>query len=212
MIRKTALALLTAGLTLGFQANASEGAAKVDLEKGKSTAATICVGCHGADGNSVVPTFPSLAGQGAPYIEKQLKQFKSGQRNNGIMLGMASTLSDEDVKNVAAWYSSQKPNKPIIVPTQEPEMAALGKKIWRAGIFAKGVPACAACHGAQGAGLPAQFPRLAGQYTDYSTNQLKTFRSEERANDPEKMMRMIAAKLSDKEIQAVAEYATTLAQ
>ena len=212
MIRKTALALLTAGLSLSFLVNASEEAAKVNLEKGKATAATICVGCHAADGNSVVPTFPSLAGQGAPYIEKQLRHFKGGQRNNGIMLGMSATLSDEDMKNVAAWYNSQKPTKPIIVPTQEPEMAALGKKIWRSGIFAKGVPACAGCHGMDGAGLPAQYPRLAGQYADYTMNQLKTFRSEERANDPEKMMRMIAAKLSDKEIQAVAEYATNLAR
>jgi cytochrome c553 len=210
MIRKTALALLTASITLSFQVSASDASAKADPEKGKALAA-LCVGCHGADGNSFAPSFPHLAGQGGPYIQKQLTQFKNGQRNNPIMLGMAAAVADEDMKHLGAWFSSQKIAKPATVQ-QEPEMAALGKKIWTAGIFAKGVPACAGCHGTNGAGLPAQYPRLAGQFADYTATQLKAFRAEERTNDPEKMMRMIAAKLSDKEIQAVAEYATNLAR
>ena len=209
MIRKTALALLTASITLSFQVSASDAPAKADPEKGKELAA-MCVACHGADGNSLAPGFPHLAGQGSPYIQKQLAQFKNGQRNNPIMLGMAAGVADEDMKHLGAWFSTQKPAKQAVAVEQTAEMAALGKKIWRAGLFEKGVPACAGCHGANGAGLPAQYPRLAGQFADYTATQLKAFRSEERANDPEKMMRMIAAKLSDKEIQAVAEYANNL--
>ena len=128
-------------------------------------------------------------------------------RNNPIMAGMAAALSDEDMKNVAAWFSSQK-QKPAAA--KDEKQIALGQKIWRQGDFKKGVPACAGCHGPAGAGLPALYPRLAGQYPEYTETQLKAFRVEERANDPEKMMRMIAGKLSDAEIKAVAEYAAGL--
>lgn len=206
MIRNMALALI-AGITLSHSVIASEGS-KADPEKGKAAAAA-CVACHGADGNSPAPTFPSIAGQGAAYIEKQLAQFKNGQRNNPIMLGMTAALSEEDMKHLAAWFSIQKPAK-LSLPDQDPPQAALGKKIWRAGLVAKGVPACAGCHGAKGEGLPAQFPRLAGQHALYNVTQLNTFRSEERNNDAESMMRTIAAKLSDKEIQAVSDYAAGL--
>lgn len=123
------------------------------------------------------------------------------------MGGMAAPLSDEDMKNVAAWFASQK-LKPATA-TDESKIA-LGQKIWRQGDFKKGVPACAGCHGPTGAGLPAQYPRLAGQFAEYTEVQLKSFRLDERANDPEKMMRTIAAKLSDAEIKAVAEYAAGL--
>lgn len=204
-MRKTIQVLLAASFVLSFQAVASEEP-KIDLERGKTIASTICVACHGADGNSLAAANPHLAGQIAPYLEKQLKQFKSGQRANPIMLGMASTLSDDDMKNVAAWFSSQSLTKAAVA--KDPKLAAAGQKIWRAGILEKGVPACAGCHGATGSGLPAQYPRLSGQFAEYTAAQLKAFRTEERANDPEKMMRMIAAKLSDKEIQAVSEYAT----
>lgn len=208
MIRKTALALLIAGFSVGFQAMASEEAAKADPAKGQAIASTICAGCHNADGNSMISANPHLAAQVPQYIEKQLKDFKSGKRVNGIMQGMAATVPDEEIPNVAAWFATQKLSKPAVA--QDAKVAAVGQKIWRGGIVEKGVPACAGCHGATGAGLPAQYPRLAGQFPEYTSAQLKAFRAEERGNDAEKMMRMIAAKLSDKEIQAVAEYAAGL--
>lgn len=210
MIRTAAMAIL---LATSFITHASEEAhAKADPAKGKVIAESICVACHGADGNSPVSANPNLAGQGEQYIYKQLKNFKAADgkpaaRNNPIMAGMAAPLSDEDMKNVAAWFASQK-QKPAAA--KDEKQIALGQKIWRQGDFKKGVPACAGCHGPAGAGLPALYPRLAGQFPEYTEAQLKTFRTEERANDPEKMMRMIAAKLSDVEIKAVAEYAAGL--
>jgi cbb3-type cytochrome c oxidase subunit III len=210
MIRTAAMAIL---LATSFITHASEEAhAKADPAKGKVIAETICVACHGADGNSPASANPNLAGQVEQYIYKQLKNFKAvdgkpAARNNPIMAGMAAPLSDEDMKNVAAWFASQK-QKPAAA--KDEKQIALGQKIWRQGDFKKGVPACAGCHGPAGAGLPAQYPRLAGQFPEYTEAQLKTFRTEERANDPEKMMRMIAAKLSDVEIKAVAEYAAGL--
>jgi cytochrome c553 len=120
---------------------------------------------------------------------------------------MTAPLSDEDMRNVAAWFAQQK-LKPAAA--KDEAQIALGRKIWRMGDFQKGVPACAGCHGAAGAGLPAQYPRLAGQYAEYTEAQLKSFRQGERTNDPEKMMRTIAAKLSDAEIKAVSEYAAGL--
>lgn len=210
MIRTAAMAILFA---TSFVTHASEEAkSKADPAKGKVIAETICVACHGADGNSPASANPHLAGQVEAYLYKQLKGFtsingKPAARNNPIMAGMAAALSDEDMKNVAAWFSSQK-LKPAVA-TDETKIA-LGQKIWRQGDFKKGLPACAGCHGPAGAGLPAQYPRLAGQFPEYTEAQLKSFRIEERDNDPEKMMRMIAAKLSDVEIKAVAEYAAGL--
>lgn len=210
MIRKAALAILFA---TSFVTHASEEAhAKADPAKGKAIAESICVACHGADGNSPVSANPNLAAQVPEYIYKQLKNFKAADgkpaaRNNPIMAGMAAPLSDEDMQNVAAWFGSQK-QKPAAA--KDETKIALGQKLWRQGDFKKGVPACAGCHGPAGAGLPAQYPRLAGQFPEYTEAQLKAFRLEERANDPEKMMRMIAAKLSDAEIKAVAEFAAGL--
>jgi len=210
MIRKAALAILFA---TSFVTHASEEAhAKADPAKGKAIAESICVACHGVDGNSPTSANPNLAGQVEEYIGKQLKNFKPvgdkpPVRNNPIMAGMAAPLSDDDIKNVAAWFSSQKQTP---AAAKDQTQIALGQKIWRQGDFKKGVPACAGCHGPAGAGLPAQYPRLAGQFQEYTEAQLKAFRVEERANDPEKMMRMIAGKLSDAEIKAVAEYAAGL--
>lgn len=206
MIRTAALAILFATSLI---ANASEQAkVKADPAKGKVIAETVCVACHGADGNSAVSANPILAGQVPEYLAKQLHNFKSvdgkpALRNNAIMAGMAAAVPDEEIANVAAWFASQK-IKPAAA--KDEKLIALGQKIWRQGDFKKGVPACAGCHGPSGAGLPAQYPRLAGQFQEYTEAQLKAFRSEERANDPEKMMRTIAAKLSDPEIKAVAEY------
>lgn len=210
MIRTAATAIL---LATTFVSHASpEVAAKADPAKGKVIAETVCVACHGADGNSAAAANPHLAGQVEEYLYKQLKNFKAvdgkpAARNNGIMAGMVAGLSDEDMRNVAAWFSSQK-LKPVAA--KDETQIALGQKLWRQGDFKKGIPACAGCHGPAGAGLPAQYPRLSGQFPEYTEAQLKTFRIEERANDPEKMMRMIAAKLSDAEIKAVSEYAAGL--
>ncbi len=210
MIRTAAMAILFA--TTFMSHAAEEAKSKADPAKGKVIAETVCVACHGADGNSAAAANPSLAGQGADYLYKQLKNFKAvdgkpAARNNAIMGGMVAALSDEDMKNLAAWFSSQK-LKPSVA--KDESKIALGQKIWRQGDFKKGIPACAGCHGPAGAGLPAQYPRLAGQYAEYTEAQLKAFRTEERNNDPEKMMRMVAAKMSDPEIQAVAEYAAGL--
>jgi cytochrome c553 len=210
MIRTAALAILFA---TSFVSHASaEAHAKADPAKGKAIAETVCVACHGADGNSQISANPILAGQGEEYLYKQLSNFKAADgkpaaRNNGIMAGMVAGLSNDDMKNLAAWFSSQK-IKPA--SAKDESKIALGQKIWRQGDFDKRVPACAGCHGPSGAGLPAQYPRLAGQYADYTEAQLKAFRQGERANDPAKMMRTIAAKLSDAEIKAVSEYAAGL--
>ncbi len=210
MIRTAAMAIL---LATSFMSHAAEEAqAKADPAKGKAIAETVCIACHGTDGNSATAANPHLAQQGEEYLYKQLKNFKAvdgkpAARNNAIMGGMAAPLSDEDMRNVAAWFASQT-LKPAVA--RDESKIALGQRIWRQGDFKKGIPACAGCHGPAGAGMPAQYPRLAGQFAEYTEAQLKTFRIEERNNDPEKMMRMIAAKMSDVEIKAVSEYAAGL--
>jgi len=210
MIRTTALAVL---LAASFSASAAEQAkAPVDLAKAKQIAETVCVACHGADGNSPASTNPNIAGQGSEYLHKQLTNFKPvgdkpPQRASAIMGGMVAALSEEDMKSLSVYFSQQK-LKPAVA--KDEKLIAEGQKLWRKGDFEKGIPACAGCHGAAGAGLPAQYPALAGQYAEYTEDQLKKFRNDERSNDPEKMMRMIAAKLSDHQMKAVAEYASGL--
>ena len=199
------LLLVTGGL------HAQDQAAP-DLAKAKQTAETLCVGCHGADGNSPIPVNPKLAGQHSDYLFKQLKNFKGwngkpAERENPIMGGMVAALEEADMKALAAHFSSQtlQPDS-----AKNPDLAKLGQNIWRAGLPAKGVPACAGCHGPAGAGLPAQFPRLAGQYADYTEAQLKAFRDGVRKNDPAQMMQTIALKMTDPEMKAVADYAAGL--
>lgn len=211
MVRTTiALAIMLATVSV-TQAN-EQPVAKGDPAKGKTIAETVCVACHGADGNSVVPANPKTAGQGEDYLFKQLKNFKAvdgkpAVRPNPIMGGMTAALSESDMKNLAAWFSQQT-LKPAVA--KDAQLVSAGQKIWRQGDAKTGVPACAGCHGPAGAGLPAQFPRLAGQFPDYTAAQLKAFRQGERANDPEGMMRAIAARLSDADIKAVAEYVAGL--
>ncbi|MCB6183433.1 cytochrome c4 [Leeia sp. TBRC 13508] len=185
---------------------------KGDPSKGQQIASTVCAACHAADGNSAVPANPKLAGQHAEYIEKQLKQFKAPmdpkkpedwRGGANPMRGIVTALSDTDIANVAAYYSMQKP-KPG--KGQGKDVAAAGERIYRGGIAAKGVPACMACHGPSGAGIPVQYPRLAGQHSDYIVAQLNAFRSGQRANDVNKMMRTAASRMSDTEIKQVAEY------
>lgn len=172
-----------------------------DTAKGAAIATTVCVACHAADGNSVMPANPKLAGQHAEYLAKQLKNFKAGTRANPVMGPMAGTLSEDDVANLSAYFAAQAP-KGGSAKSNGP--GSEGEKIYKGGVAGKSVPACAACHGANGAGIPVQFPRVAGQHAEYLTNQLKAFRSGERANAP--MMKTIAAKMSDQEIAAAADY------
>jgi cytochrome c553 len=172
----------------------------------------VCAACHGADGNSAQPANPTLAGQHAEYTLKQLVNFKSqdgkpADRGNPIMAGMVAPLSVDDMRNLAAYFESQKPQPRA---ARDPQLVKLGQAIYRGGAAARGIAACTACHGPTGAGIPAQFPRLAGQYVEYTTAQLKAFRSGERRNDPNRMMRAVAEKLTDREIAAVAEYVSGL--
>ncbi len=186
---------------------ANESAKTGDATKGK-TASAICSACHGADGNSANPDWPKLAGQGEAYIIKQLQDFRADKRAEATMTPMAKGIaSDEDVLNLAAYFSSQKQSP----GTANKDKVAAGEKIYRGGILASGVAACSGCHGPTGIGNPpAKFPRIAGQHAKYLVKQLKAFRSGKRTNDPGKMMRNVAAKMSDAEIEAVAEYASGL--
>ncbi len=175
-------------------------AAKPDLVKGEASFA-VCAVCHAPDGNSVIPVNPRLAQQHPEYLLKQLQEFKSGKRANPIMTGMASTLSDTDMKNMAYWLTT-KSAKPGFA--KDKELVQLGERIYRGGIAERQVPACAGCHSPNGAGIPAQFPRLSGQHADYAVAQLTNFRDGVRKNSLQ--MTQVAAKLNDREIRAVADY------
>lgn len=176
-------------------------AAKPDLVKGEASFTAVCAACHGADGNSGTPVNPKLAQQHPEYLVKQLQEFKSGKRNNAVMKGFASALSDEDMRNIAYWAGSKKV-KPGFA--KEKELVALGEKIYRGGISDRQIPACASCHSPTGAGIPAQYPRLGGQHADYTMAQLNTFRDGSRKNSVQ--MTQVSAKLNDREIKAVADY------
>ncbi len=173
-----------------------------DVEAGKSKSAA-CAACHGPDGNSPAPTFPKIAGQHAAYLIKQLNEYKSGDRQNATMNGMVAALSEQDIADLAAFYASQQ----VTVGKAAEDKVAAGEAIYRAGNGATGVSACAACHGPRGNGNPmANFPSLHGQHAEYTAIQLKAFRAGERANDAGSMMRGIAMKMTDAEIEAVAQY------
>jgi len=198
-------------VTAAVQAQ-DKAAAQPNLAKAKQTAEQVCGACHGTDGNSQIPANPKLAGQHAEYLDKQLRNFKSeggkpAERANPIMGGMVAALSEDDMKGLSTYFAGQQ-----LKPESAKNKASieLGQKLWRAGDIKRGIPACAACHGPAGAGLPAQYPRLSGQFADYTEAQLKAFRAGERANDPAKMMRTIALKMTDPEIKAVADFAAGL--
>lgn len=178
--------------------NAAQPAEKQTTEQ---IVQNVCAACHAANGNSVITLNPKLAGQHPEYLLKQLKNFKEGTRANAVMSGMVANLSPEDMQNLAQYFSTQTIT---LSKAKSNGKGSLGEKIYRGGIAATQVPACAACHGANGAGLPKQFPRLASQHADYTYQQLKTFRTVERANAP--MMTVIATKMTDAEMQAVADY------
>lgn len=193
---------------------------KGDAAKGQPIASTVCGACHGPDGNSVVPVNPKLASQNADYLFKQMRNFKGGpegkpERTNAIMNGMIAPYTEEQMRDFAAYFSKQAQKGEV---AKNRDTIELGQKLYRAGDMSKGLPACAACHGPAGAGIPAQFPRIGGQYSDYLEVQLKAFRAagadpkdpNGRDNDPNKMMRMIAVKMTDPEIKAVADYISGL--
>lgn len=163
-----------------------------------------CAGCHGPAGVSSNPEWPNLAGQHARYIAKQLSDYKKGtERNNAIMAGLAAALSEQDMQDLGAFYAS----KPAPQGAADPELVALGEEIYRGGNADSGVAACIGCHGPAGVGDPlAGFPRLSGQHATYTAAQLRMFRSGERANDMNQMMRNVAAALTDEEIEAVSSY------
>jgi cytochrome c553 len=199
--------LLLSSLLLGVLAQspawAAEAvvAAKPDLAKGEAISAGVCVACHSNDGSRGSPANPILQGQHPEYLAKQLAEFKAGQRNNPIMKGIASTLSADDMKNVAAFYAT-KQAKPGFAKNKE--NVKLGEKIYRGGVAERNIPACAGCHSPTGSGIPAQYPRLAGQHADYAEAQLVAFRTGVRNNSVP--MAGIAAKMNDREIKAVADY------
>ncbi|MCG9057927.1 cytochrome c4 [Laribacter hongkongensis] len=199
--------LALAGLTMaaGALANPTPAPVPADPAKGKLIAEQICAACHGVDGNSVAAANPVLAGQHPDYIVKQLTEFKSGKRNNAIMLGMASTLSDQDMKNVAAWFGTQKP-KPR--EAQDPKTMEAGRAIYRTGIASAKVPACMACHGPAGNGMPSQYPRVGSQFGSYIEAQMLAFKKGERANNP--IMTDIAKRMSDNDIKTVSNYISGL--
>ena len=175
--------------------------AKPDLVKGEATYTAVCVACHAADGNSAIAANPKLAQQHPEYLVKQLQEFKSGKRNNAVMKGFASALSDDDMKNIAYWVTSKKA-KPGFA--KDKALVTLGERIYRGGIADRQVPACAGCHSPNGAGIPSQYPRLGGQHAEYTAAQLTTFRDGIRNNNLQ--MTQVAAKLNDREIRAVADY------
>lgn len=173
-----------------------------DPEAG-SRKAQICAACHGPDGNSTNPAWPSLAGQHAEYTGKQLHDFRDGRRANPQMSPMAAPLSDQDIADLAAFYSSQKTTLGVV----QPENVEPGQKIYRAGDPRSGLPACMACHGPNGTGNPAAaYPALSGQHADYTRLQLKAYKAEERSNDPSGIMRSVASKLTGKDIEAISDY------
>lgn len=195
--RHLAWILSSVMLALSVEASAEVAAIKT----AEQTASNVCAACHAPDGNSVITLNPKLAGQHPEYLEKQLVEFKSGKRANAVMSGMASMLTEEEMKGLATYFATKKLTLGQAATNGK---GSLGEKIYRGGIASTNVPACAGCHSPNGAGLPKQFPRLGGQHADYTLAQLKIFRTGERANAP--MMMAIAAKMSEAEMAAVADY------
>ena len=200
---------VAAGLSgLAVQARAADPA-KPDVNRGQAIATQVCASCHGADGNSTGGAYPTLAGQHPEYLVKQLMDFKiqpgakQPARNNAIMAGMAAALSSQDMVNVAAYFAAQTP-KPGYA--HDKNTVPLGEKIYRAGIVERAVPACASCHGPTGQGIPVQYPRLSGQWAEYTVTQLNAFTQGPGARNNSDPMHTIASRLSDSDIKAVADY------
>lgn len=212
---RQAWVLLAACVTIasGTTAAAEPSASKPDLAKAKQIVNTVCAACHGADGNSASPANPSLAGQYAEYITLQLMHFQSGIRNNAVMASIVANLTAEDLRSLGAYFAGQKPKG---LAAGDPALAAVGQKLYRGGSVANGTPACAACHSPNGVGIPVRYPRLSGQYADYTFAQLQAFKAGERGLDKDgkdvngRIMTQVAARLSEHDMRALAEYAAGL--
>ncbi len=204
---KTRIALFIGACLLAGQAAAATPVLVGDPQAGQAKT-VVCGACHGTDGNSAVPTFPKLAGQGEKYLLKQMHDVKSGARVIAVMAGLLDPLSEQDLADIAAYYASQATTP----GAAKEELVALGESIYRAGIRERGIAACVACHSPRGLGnAPAKFPRLSGQHAEYVASSLRAWRSEERKNDGDtRIMRDVAAHLTDKELDAVASYASGL--
>lgn len=198
---KLPVSLLCAAVAAALSFSAHAQTVTPDPAKGAASFGQVCVACHSVDGNSTIPENPKLAQQHPEYLVKQLQEFKSGKRANPIMVGFASALSDEDMQNIAAWLSQQKARDGF---AQDKDLVRLGERIYRGGIADRQIAACAGCHSPNGAGIPAQFPRIKGQHATYTVTQLKAFRDGTRTNSVQ--MTGVAAKMNDREIQAVADY------
>jgi len=193
------------GLGLAMAVFAGHAAAQGEPAAGKAKSES-CASCHGEDGNASAPIFPKLAGQHASYLTKQLREFKSQKRvDQAVMNAMAESLSDADIADISAWFSQQK------IKPEPAEKTELGQKIYRSGLASKSIPACAACHGPKGEGNPASvYPALGGQYSSYIAKALHDYKAGERNSDPNEVMRTIANRLGDEEINAVSDYVSGL--
>ncbi len=211
LVKSISVALLAVS-TLTY-ANEQAAPAKADPAKGEALytngdaarGIVACASCHGAAGNSTISVNPKLAGQHEAYIAKQLDNFKGADRNNAVMTTFSKAMNADDVKNVAGYLAAQK-SKPGAAKNKD--IVELGKQIYRGGIAEKNVPACAGCHSPNGAGIPAQFPRIAGQHQDYTVAQLTNFRTGARKNSAQ--MVTISKRMSDDEMKAVADYVAGL--
>ena len=192
---------------------AAEAAAKVDLAHAKQIVDTVCAACHGADGNSVASANPNLAGQGADYITRQLQHFKSGVRSNAVMGALVAGLTPDDMVALGVYFSLQEPKGGT---ARDPALVKSGQALFRGGLAATGLPACSSCHSPNGAGIPKNYPRLAGQHAEYTYAQLKAFKAGERGADKEgkdvqgRVMGAVAQKMTEEQMKAVADYSAGL--
>ena len=208
-------AIFATALALGpiSQVFAAEGATKPDLAHAKQIVDTVCAACHGADGTSVASANPNLAGQGAEYITRQLQNFKSGVRPSAVMGALVTSLTPEDMVALGIYFAQQKPKGGT---ARDPALVKTGQSLFRGGVAAVGIPACSSCHSPNGAGIPKNYPRLAGQHADYGYAQLKAFKAGERGADKDgkdgqgRIMAAIAHKMTDEQMKAVADYAAGL--
>ncbi len=196
---------IAASCTAILVASVAQAEVKGSAEKAAPIVNSVCIACHGADGNGPVPNFPRLAGQTADYLLKQLLDFKNNKRQNEIMSPNAANLSADDMANLAVFFAGQKA---IPAPVGDPTLVAKGKKVFDEGNTVSGVPACSGCHGPAGAGSPL-YPRIAAQHVEYTLDQIKQFATGKRKND-KRLMQTVASRLSEEEAQAVAQYLASL--
>jgi cytochrome c553 len=214
MVRTSMLAALSlTALALCSAPAFAQAAGKPDLARAKQIAETVCAACHGADGNSAVPVNPNLAGQGAEYISRQLANFKAGIRVNPIMQGMAAPLTPDEMVALGLYFAQQKAKGNT---AKDPKLVEMAQTLYRAGDATTGLPACSACHSPTGVGVPKNYPRLSGQYSDYTYAQLKAFKAGERGDDKDgkdvqgRIMGAVAARMTDTQMKALADYASGL--